>query len=65
MKSTRVRLPRVRRRILVVDAGRLIRARVKSAVKHTADVVHATAFLLENEAVNGINLNLDGGWLLT
>jgi NAD(P)-dependent dehydrogenase (short-subunit alcohol dehydrogenase family) len=28
------------------------------------DVVHATAFLLENGAVTGINLNVDGGWLL-
>ncbi|MCH7844389.1 MAG: SDR family oxidoreductase [Acidobacteria bacterium] len=27
------------------------------------DVVHATSFLLENKAVNAINLNLDGGWL--
>lgn len=31
----------------------------------TEDVVHATAFLLENRAVNGINLDVDGGWLLT
>lgn len=31
----------------------------------TDDVVHATAFLLENRAVNGINLDVDGGWLLT
>jgi NAD(P)-dependent dehydrogenase (short-subunit alcohol dehydrogenase family) len=30
-----------------------------------ADVVHATAFLLENRSVTGINLNVDGGWLLT
>jgi NAD(P)-dependent dehydrogenase (short-subunit alcohol dehydrogenase family) len=30
-----------------------------------ADVVHATAFLLENRAVTGVNLNVDGGWLLT
>ncbi len=35
--------------------GRLVRMR---------DVVHATAFLLENGAVTGINLNVDGGWLL-
>ena len=28
------------------------------------DVVHATAFLLENRSVTGINLNVDGGWLL-
>jgi NAD(P)-dependent dehydrogenase (short-subunit alcohol dehydrogenase family) len=31
----------------------------------TQDIVHATAFLLENGAVNGISLSIDGGWLLT
>jgi NAD(P)-dependent dehydrogenase (short-subunit alcohol dehydrogenase family) len=30
----------------------------------TEDVVHATAFLLENRAVTGCNLDVDGGWLL-
>jgi NAD(P)-dependent dehydrogenase (short-subunit alcohol dehydrogenase family) len=29
-----------------------------------ADVVDATVFLLENPAVNGVNLYVDGGWLL-
>lgn len=29
-----------------------------------ADVVDATVFLLENRSVNGINLYVDGGWLL-
>ncbi len=29
-----------------------------------ADVVHATAFLLENQSVNGVNLYVDGGWML-
>ena len=29
------------------------------------EVVGGVAFLLENGAVNGINLQLDGGWLLT
>jgi NAD(P)-dependent dehydrogenase (short-subunit alcohol dehydrogenase family) len=29
------------------------------------EVVDASLFLLENGAVNGVNLNLDGGWLLT
>ena len=28
------------------------------------DVVHATLFLLENPSVNGVNLAVDGGWLL-
>ena len=27
------------------------------------DVAHATEFLLENGAVNAVNLNVDGGWL--
>ncbi|MFG2005520.1 SDR family NAD(P)-dependent oxidoreductase [Spirillospora sp. NPDC048911] len=30
-----------------------------------ADVVDAVAFLLRNRSVNGVNLNIDGGWLLT
>lgn len=29
-----------------------------------AEVVDATVFLLENRAVNGINLYVDGGWML-
>lgn len=29
------------------------------------DVVDATVFLLENRAVTGVNLTVDGGWLLT
>ena len=29
-----------------------------------AEVVNATVFLLENRAVNGINLYVDGGWML-
>lgn len=29
-----------------------------------ADIVHAVAFLLENPAVNGVNLYVDGGWML-
>jgi NAD(P)-dependent dehydrogenase (short-subunit alcohol dehydrogenase family) len=29
------------------------------------DVVDATAFLLENRAVTGVNLRVDGGWMLT
>ena len=31
----------------------------------SADVADATVFLLENRSVNGINLHVDGGWLLT
>jgi NAD(P)-dependent dehydrogenase (short-subunit alcohol dehydrogenase family) len=29
------------------------------------DVVEATVFLLENRAVTGVNLRVDGGWMLT
>jgi hypothetical protein len=28
------------------------------------DIVGAAMFLLENPAVNGVNLEVDGGWLL-
>jgi len=31
----------------------------------TKDVAGATLFLLENQSVNGVNLNIDNGWLLT
>lgn len=30
-----------------------------------ADVVHAVIFLFDNRAVTGVNLRVDGGWLLT
>ena len=29
-----------------------------------AEVVDATVFLLENKAINGVNLYIDGGWML-
>lgn len=29
------------------------------------DVADATLFLLDNQSVNGVNLNIDSGWLLT
>ena len=29
-----------------------------------ADIVDSVAFLLGNRAVNGVALNVDGGWLL-
>jgi len=29
------------------------------------EVVGATLFLLDNKGINGVNLNVDGGWLLT
>jgi NAD(P)-dependent dehydrogenase (short-subunit alcohol dehydrogenase family) len=30
-----------------------------------ADIVDAVAFLLENPAVNGVDLRVDGGWMIT
>ena len=46
----------------VLDA---LRARTPSGELITVDeVVDATAFLLENRAVNGVNLRVDGGWML-
>ena len=30
----------------------------------TAEVVDASLFLLENSAVNGVNLDVDGGWMM-
>jgi NAD(P)-dependent dehydrogenase (short-subunit alcohol dehydrogenase family) len=30
----------------------------------TIDVVDASVFLLENQAMNGVNLAVDGGWML-
>jgi NAD(P)-dependent dehydrogenase (short-subunit alcohol dehydrogenase family) len=46
----------------VLDA---LRARTPSGELITIDeVVNATVFLLENRAVNGVNLRVDGGWLL-
>ena len=29
------------------------------------EIVDAAIFLLENGGVNGVNLDVDGGWLLT
>jgi hypothetical protein len=30
-----------------------------------SEVVDATAFLLENRGMNGVNLAIDGGWMLS
>ncbi len=43
-----------------IDQGH--RARPRSAPGHDADIVGATVFLLENPAVNGVDLIVDGGW---
>jgi NAD(P)-dependent dehydrogenase (short-subunit alcohol dehydrogenase family) len=42
-----------------------IRARTPIGRLVTMDeIVHASIFLLENAAVNGVNLEVDGGWML-
>ena len=47
----------------VLDA---VRARTPIGRLVTMDeIVDAAIFLLENGAVNGVNLDVDGGWLLT
>lgn len=45
----------------------LERVRVRTPTGRLAsmeDIAGAVIFLLENQAVNGVNLNVDGGWLL-
>lgn len=43
-----------------------LRARTPlGALVKVDDVVDATIFLLENRAVTGVNLRVDGGWMLT
>ena len=51
-----VDMPAERRQALVqrTPIGRLVTM---------AEVVAASRFLLENEAINGINLAVDGGWM--
>jgi len=52
-----VDMPSERRQALVdrTPIGRLVTM---------AEVVNASRFLLENRAINGINLRVDGGWML-
>lgn len=48
------------------DALATIQARTPAGRLTTMqDVAEAAVFLLENRAVNGVNLEVDGGWLLT
>jgi NAD(P)-dependent dehydrogenase (short-subunit alcohol dehydrogenase family) len=42
-----------------------LRARTPTGrLASTEDIVDAAVFLLENRAVNGVNLEVDGGWML-
>lgn len=48
------------------EALEAIRSRTPTGrMVELADTADAVVFLLENRAVNGVNLALDGGWLLT
>ena len=49
------------------DAAMLERVRVRTPIGRSvtmAEIVDAAVFLLENGAMNGVNLDVDGGWLL-
>ena len=41
----------------------LVQRTPKGRLVTMAEVVDASRFLLENRAINGINLAVDGGWL--
>ena len=40
------------------------RARRPVGTSRRADIVDASLFLLENPAMNGVNLEVDGGWMM-
>lgn len=46
------------------DLGAVVARTPTGKLATMADVVDATVFLLENPAVNGVNLYVDGGWML-
>jgi NAD(P)-dependent dehydrogenase (short-subunit alcohol dehydrogenase family) len=46
------------------DLGGFVARTPTGKLATMADVVDATVFLLENSGVNGINLYVDGGWML-
>ena len=41
------------------------RGRRRSGCNRMADIVDAARFLLENPAMNGVDLRVDGGWMTT
>lgn len=47
------------------DLGGFISRTPTGRLATMADVADAVAFLLRNPSMNGVNLNVDGGWLLT
>jgi NAD(P)-dependent dehydrogenase (short-subunit alcohol dehydrogenase family) len=46
------------------DLGHVVARTPCGRLAQMADIVDAVAFLLRNPAVNGVSLNVDGGWLL-
>lgn len=40
------------------------KARIYAGANTMADVAASVVFLLDNQSVNGVNLPVDGGWLL-
>jgi NAD(P)-dependent dehydrogenase (short-subunit alcohol dehydrogenase family) len=46
------------------DLGPVIARTPTGRLATMADVVGATVFLLDNQAINGVNLYVDGGWML-
>ena len=57
----RRRLPQPLQRFLRRDA--LVQRTPIGRLVTMVEVVEASRFLLENAAINGINLPVDGGWL--
>jgi NAD(P)-dependent dehydrogenase (short-subunit alcohol dehydrogenase family) len=47
------------------DLSHVLARTPRGRLAEMADVVDVVTFLLGNHAVNGVNLNVDGGWLLT
>jgi NAD(P)-dependent dehydrogenase (short-subunit alcohol dehydrogenase family) len=46
------------------DLGHVLARTPCGRLTQMSDIVDAVAFLLRNPAVNGVSLNVDGGWLL-
>jgi NAD(P)-dependent dehydrogenase (short-subunit alcohol dehydrogenase family) len=46
------------------DLGHVVARTPCGRLAQMTDIVDAVAFLLRNPAVNGVSLNVDGGWLL-
>lgn len=47
------------------DLGHVVERTPTRRLATMADIVDAVRFLLENPAVNGVDLRVDGGWLIT